>query len=83
MPPSVRRIKAYQCDVGDNAKVHATVAQIEKEMGEISGLIANSGISIVKPALELTPEDFKTVFDVNVLGVFNCAQAVGAFVAFS
>ena len=60
--------------------MHATVAQIEKEMGDISGLIANSGISIVKPALELTPEDFKTVFDVNVLGVFNCAQAVGALV---
>lgn len=28
----------------------------------------NAGISIVKPALELTDDDFKKVFDVNVLG---------------
>jgi sorbose reductase len=38
----------------------------------------NAGISIVKPALELTADDFQKVFDVNVLGVFNVAQAAGA-----
>lgn len=32
----------------------------------------------MKPALELTPDDFKKVYDVNVLGVFNCAQAIAA-----
>jgi NAD(P)-dependent dehydrogenase (short-subunit alcohol dehydrogenase family) len=31
----------------------------------------NAGVSVVKPALELTSEDFSKVFNVNVLGVFN------------
>jgi len=72
------KIKAYQADVGDAALVKETFKKIEAEMGPISGLIANAGISIVKPALELTADDFKKVFDVNVLGVFNACQSVGA-----
>ncbi|KAK4705971.1 hypothetical protein P7C70_g216, partial [Phenoliferia sp. Uapishka_3] len=72
------KIKAYKCDVGDNAKVKATFKQIEADLGPIVGVVANSGISIVKPALELDAADFKKVFDVNVLGVFNTCQAAAA-----
>jgi sorbose reductase len=32
-------------------------------------------VSVVKPALELTSDDFSKVFNVNVLGVFNTARA--------
>ncbi|GAA6044089.1 hypothetical protein JCM8097_000204 [Rhodosporidiobolus ruineniae] len=71
-------IKAYQANVGDAARVKEVFGQIEKEMGEIHGVVANSGISVVKPALELDADDFKKVFDVNVLGVFNTAQAAAA-----
>ncbi|GAA5906098.1 hypothetical protein JCM5296_001045 [Sporobolomyces johnsonii] len=71
------KVKAYQCNVGDPSKVKSTFAQIEKELGPICGLAANAGISVIKPALELTADDFHKVFDVNVLGVFNTAQAVG------
>ncbi|GAA5844767.1 hypothetical protein JCM3766R1_005270 [Sporobolomyces carnicolor] len=70
-----KTVKAYQCNVGDSDKVKSTFAQIEKDLGEIHAVAANSGISVVKPALELTADDFKKVFDVNVLGVFNTAQA--------
>lgn len=34
------RISAYKCDVGDNAAVHKTFQQIEKDMGHVSGLVA-------------------------------------------
>ncbi|GAA5882532.1 hypothetical protein JCM3774_005189 [Rhodotorula dairenensis] len=68
-------IKAYQANVGESDKIRAVFAQVEKEMGPVTGVVANSGISVVKPALELTADDFKKVFDVNVLGVFNTAQA--------
>ncbi|GAA5942560.1 uncharacterized protein JCM15063_000034 [Sporobolomyces koalae] len=69
------KVQAYQCNVGDSDKVKSTFAQIEKDLGPIHAVAANSGISVVKPALELTADDFKKVFDVNVLGVFNTAQA--------
>lgn len=35
----------------------------------------NAGVSVVKPALELTVKDFNKVYGVNVLGVFNCARS--------
>ncbi|RXW18313.1 hypothetical protein EST38_g7540 [Candolleomyces aberdarensis] len=77
------KIKAYQCDVSDTEVVTRVVNQInedfaipEKKTTPITGLIANAGVSVVKPALELTHEDFKKIYDVNVFGVFNIARAV-------
>ncbi|KAL6309470.1 NADP-dependent mannitol dehydrogenase [Sparassis latifolia] len=67
--------KAYQCDVADAELVTKTFKQINSEMGPVTGLVANAGVSVVKPALELTKEDFDKVYTVNVLGVFNAARA--------
>jgi len=67
--------KAYKCDVADANLVVSTLEKIDKELGPITGLIANAGVSVVKPALELTSEDFSKIFNVNVLGVFNTARA--------
>lgn len=67
--------KAYKCDVADANLVANTLEKIDNELGPITGLIANAGVSVVKPALELTSEDFSKVFNVNVLGVFNTARA--------
>lgn len=36
---------------------------------------------MVKPALELTHDEFRSVYDVNVFGVFNTARAVAKLVA--
>jgi len=69
------KTKAYKCDVGDDKLVSETFQKIDDELGPITGLVANAGVSVVKPALELTADDFKKVYDVNVLGVFNSAKA--------
>ncbi|KII91876.1 hypothetical protein PLICRDRAFT_38749 [Plicaturopsis crispa FD-325 SS-3] len=69
------KTKAYKCDVSDADLVTQTFETINKELGPITGLIANAGVSVVKPALELTTEDFNKVYTVNVLGVFNSARA--------
>ncbi|KAF8996215.1 NADP-dependent mannitol dehydrogenase MtDH [Cyathus striatus] len=69
------KVKAYQCDVANTEIVDKTFKQIDQEMGPITGLIANAGISVVKPAIELTHEDFQKIYDVNVFGVFNSARA--------
>ncbi|KAJ2929281.1 hypothetical protein H1R20_g7823, partial [Candolleomyces eurysporus] len=79
--PAVK-VKGYQCDVSDTDSVTRVVEQINKDFvtpegkPTITGLIANAGVSVVKPALELTHEDFKKIYDVNVFGVFNTARAV-------
>lgn len=71
------KTKAYKCDVGDIKLVEKTIGQIEQDLGTpITGLAANAGVSVVKPATELTTEDFHKVFNANVLGAFNSCQAV-------
>ena len=37
-------------------------------------LVANAGISIRKPFLEIEAADWQRVLDVNLTGVFHCAQ---------
>jgi len=69
------KTKAYKCDVADADLVVSTLEKINNELGPITGVIANAGVSVVKPALELTSDDFSKVFNVNVLGVFNTARA--------
>lgn len=69
------KCQAYQCDVGQQDKVKAVFQQINSEMGPVTGVIANAGISVVKDALKYQKEDFSKIFDVNVFGVFNTAQA--------
>ncbi|KAH8112794.1 NADP-dependent mannitol dehydrogenase [Phellopilus nigrolimitatus] len=69
------KTKAYKCDVGDDKLVTEVFKKIDDELGPVTGLIANAGVSVVKPALELSTDDFRKVYDVNVLGVFNVARA--------
>ncbi|KAH9465087.1 hypothetical protein Pst134EA_012984 [Puccinia striiformis f. sp. tritici] len=61
------KCRAYQCDVGNQEKVNQVFQKINSELGPVTGLIANAGISVVKDALEYTREDFtkvRTVLDI-------------------
>jgi NAD(P)-dependent dehydrogenase (short-subunit alcohol dehydrogenase family) len=64
-------IEAIRCDVAERAAVDDAFEQI----GGIDVLVANAGISIRKPFLEIEQADWQRVIDVNLTGVFNCAQA--------
>ncbi|KAF8721216.1 hypothetical protein AX14_010460 [Amanita brunnescens Koide BX004] len=70
------KTKAYKCDVSDTELTNKTMHDIDRELGPITGLIANAGVSVVKPAFDLTKADFEHVYDVNVYGVFNTSRAI-------
>lgn len=40
-------------------------------------LLANAGVSVRRPFLEIREEDWQRVLDVNLTGVFHCAQEAG------
>jgi meso-butanediol dehydrogenase / (S,S)-butanediol dehydrogenase / diacetyl reductase len=67
-------VEAVRCDVADADAVAAAFARIDELLGGIDVLVANAGISIRKPFLEIEPADWQRVLDVNLTGVFNCAQ---------
>ena len=66
-------------DVSDAEQVEALVAFTQTEFGAIHALVNNAGIysSLVPTEFEsLTAEDWRRVFDVNVIGLFLCCKAV-------
>ena len=67
-------LAAIRCDVADAGAVAAAFAQVDASLGGIDVLVANAGISIRKPFLEIEEADWRRVLDVNLTGVFHCAQ---------
>lgn len=59
-----------ECDVADRDQVAAAFERV----GDLDVLVANAGISIRAPFLEIREEDWRRVLDVNLTGVFHCAQ---------
>lgn len=72
-----RRTVSIQVDVTDYQQVAAMVEQAVAALGPPEIAFNVPGINIRKPALELTPEEFRRVIDVNLIGVYHCARAIG------
>ena len=62
------------CDVADSASVASAFERVDELLGGVDVLIANAGISVRKPFLEIDEADWRRVLDVNLTGVFFCAQ---------
>lgn len=67
----------YQLDVTDPAAVEAVVDQVEREIAPIGILVNVAGVLRVAPILDLSDDDWRSVFLVNVWGVFHVSRAVG------
>jgi len=63
-----------QADVSDPDDVARAFAEMDELAGGLDVLINNAGISIRHGFLEITPEDWQAVIDVNLSGVFFVAQ---------
>jgi NAD(P)-dependent dehydrogenase (short-subunit alcohol dehydrogenase family) len=64
-------------DVTDHDSIRSAVAHTETEMGTIDILVNNSGVATTQSLIEVEPDDFDYVFDVNARGAFFVAQEVG------
>jgi NAD(P)-dependent dehydrogenase (short-subunit alcohol dehydrogenase family) len=63
-------------DVAEQASIVEAVTLIEQSLGRIDILVNNSGLSITKPLLEQTEQDWDDVVDVNLKGAFLVATEV-------
>jgi 3-oxoacyl-[acyl-carrier protein] reductase len=63
-------------DVTDRTQVDAVVAQVKAQFGRVDVLVNNAGITKDARLLKMTLAQFDQVIDVNLRGVFHCAQAV-------
>jgi meso-butanediol dehydrogenase/(S,S)-butanediol dehydrogenase/diacetyl reductase len=67
-------LDAFRCDVADEVQVADAFGRVDELLGGVDVLVANAGISIRKPFLEIGEADWRRVLDVNLTGVFHCAQ---------
>src|SRR3954453_14336599 len=67
-------LHAIRCDVADAGDVGGAFGEADTVLGGVDVLIANAGISVRKPFLEIEEADWQRVLDVNLTGVFHCAQ---------
>ena len=69
-------IKTYKWNVADYDASKAGIAQVEADLGPISVVVANAGITRDAPFHKMTPDQWKQVIDTNLTGVFNTVHPV-------
>jgi 3-oxoacyl-[acyl-carrier protein] reductase len=65
------RARAVTVDVGDAASVERAFADVSADV-----LVNNAGIGVLKPFVELTPEEWRAMLDVNVNSLYHVTRAL-------
>ena len=67
--------QAIVCDVTDEASVAAAFQEAKAGFGPVALLVANAGQAESAPFAKTGTETLRRMLDVNLIGVFHCAQA--------
>lgn len=70
-----RRIVAHRADVRDLAALQGAVADGVARFGGLDVVVANAGIFSSAPVHEITEEQWQTMIDVNLTGVWKTVKA--------
>ena len=73
------RAVAFPADVARVAEIQALVRDVLVRMGQIDILVNVAGVNRRGPSTEITEEDWDTVLDLNLKGLFFTSQAVGRY----
>lgn len=71
-----RRCAAFQADFDDLKQVTALADQAVEFLGGIDCLVNNAGVTMNRPFLKVTPEQFDKLFNINFRGQYFLTQRV-------
>lgn len=70
-----RSARTYAADLRDVAQIGPLFDRIAGDLGTIDVLVNNAGMGRPIPAIDVTPQDWDTMMDLNLRASFFCAQA--------
>lgn len=68
-------IETYTASITDPAAIDTAVEKTVMKFGKLDVLLNNAGISMNKPSLEVTPEEWRRAIDIDLSGIFFCCQS--------
>jgi len=71
------RAIAVEMDVREPEQVQRMLAEVTEQLGPVDILVNNAGVCYHRPAAEVPRDEWLDVFEVNVHGLWYCAQTVG------
>jgi gluconate 5-dehydrogenase len=72
-----RRALGMAVDVADPNAIERCFARVNSELGGVDILVNNAGTGTIGPTVDARLDEWQRVLDVNVTGVFLCAQQAG------
>ena len=63
-----------RCDVTDRSSVEGAIRAVVAAHGRLDVVIANAGMVVNQPFIEVSPEDLRRTLEVNFFGAFHLAQ---------
>lgn len=68
--------EAFRADVGDTQQVNTLVDNVLKKFCQLDILVCNAGVAKQQLFTDITDQDWRQLFNVNVDGTFRCCRAV-------
>ena len=72
------RAIAVQCDVTDEEQAHDLIRRVEEEFGRVDILVNNAGVMLLSKIEKGLSGEWRTMFEVNVLGLLYVTDAAVA-----
>ena len=69
------RVLAIRADVRQYDEVHSAMESVVSTFGGLDVLVNNAGVGIFKSVAAMSVEEWQTVIDTNLSGVFHCCHA--------
>jgi NADP-dependent 3-hydroxy acid dehydrogenase YdfG len=69
------RVLAAVCDVTDESQAHGLIRKAQEEFGSVDILVNNAGVMLLSAVGKSLSEEWRQMFDVNVLGLLYATDA--------
>ncbi|MCC8130902.1 MAG: SDR family oxidoreductase [Oscillospiraceae bacterium] len=66
--------EAFQADISDTEALDRMFSEIKTDLGEVSVLVNNAGVSYIGLLQDMSDEEIKSLSDVNLLGAMLCTK---------